>query len=84
MEQEYERADALALLAALDVRTGHVFAASTGIAPFMTPMGPGHEPRDIPPRAPGIRHRGQRLRPPRRQGYPALGFPPERSMHIIR
>jgi hypothetical protein len=42
VEHEYERAGALALLAALDVRTGKVFAScppTTGIAPFMTLMG---------------------------------------------
>jgi transposase len=42
MEHEYDRAGALALLAALDVRTGKVFAScpqTTGIAPFMALMG---------------------------------------------
>ena len=42
VEHEYERQGALALLAALDVRTGKVFAstsATTGIAPFMALMG---------------------------------------------
>jgi hypothetical protein len=42
VEHEYERAGALALLAALDVRTGKVFAPcpqTTGIAPFMALMG---------------------------------------------
>ena len=42
VEHEYERAGALALLAALDVRTGKVFAScphTTGIAPFMGLMG---------------------------------------------
>jgi DDE superfamily endonuclease len=41
MEHEYQRNGALALLAALDVRTGKVFAstpATTGIAPFMDLM----------------------------------------------
>jgi hypothetical protein len=41
-EHEYVRHGALALLAALDVRTGKVFAATpatTGIAPFMDLMG---------------------------------------------
>jgi transposase len=41
VEHEYERKGALALLAALDVRTGQVFAATpatTGIAPFMDLM----------------------------------------------
>ena len=42
VEHEYDRAGALALLAALDVRTGKVFAScppATGIAPFMGLMG---------------------------------------------
>ena len=42
IEHEYVRHGALALLAALDVRTGKVFAATpatTGIAPFMDLMG---------------------------------------------
>jgi hypothetical protein len=42
VEHEYVRYGALALLAALDVRTGKVFAATpatTGIAPFMDLMG---------------------------------------------
>src|SRR5580704_2838053 len=42
VEHEYVRHGALALLAALDVRTGKVFAATsdtTGIAPFMDLMG---------------------------------------------
>jgi transposase len=42
VEHEYERRGALALLAALDVRTGKVFAstsATTGIAPFMALLG---------------------------------------------
>jgi hypothetical protein len=41
VEHEYDRAGALALLAALDVRTGKVFAScphTTGIAPFMALM----------------------------------------------
>ena len=41
-EHEYQRKGALALLAALDVRTGKVFAstaATTGIAPFMDLLG---------------------------------------------
>ena len=41
VEHEYQRNGALALLAALDVRTGKVFAATpatTGIAPFMDLM----------------------------------------------
>jgi len=42
VEHEYVRNGALALLAALDVHTGQVFASTpktTGIAPFMTLMG---------------------------------------------
>jgi hypothetical protein len=42
VEHEYQRRGALALLAALDVHTGKVFAstpATTGIAPFMALMG---------------------------------------------
>ena len=42
VEHEYQRNGALALLAALDVRTGKVFASTpgtTGIAPFMDLMG---------------------------------------------
>jgi hypothetical protein len=43
VEHEYVRHGALALLAALDVRTGKVFASTpqaTGIAPFMDLIGP--------------------------------------------
>ena len=55
VEHEYDRAGALALLAALDVRTGKVFAScprTTGIAPFMTLMGQvmSHEPYNSAPR----------------------------------
>jgi hypothetical protein len=42
VEHEYDRTGALALLAALDVRTGKVFAScppATGIAPFMALIG---------------------------------------------
>ena len=42
VEHEYDRAGALALLAALDVRTGKVFASclqTTGITPFMALIG---------------------------------------------
>jgi hypothetical protein len=42
VEHEYQWQGALALLAALDVRTGNVFAstpASTGITPFMDLIG---------------------------------------------
>jgi transposase len=76
VEHEYERAGALALLAALDVRTGKVFAScppGTGIAPFMTLIGQvmSHEPYASAPRVlvivdNGSDHRGinaiQRLR----------------------
>jgi transposase len=55
VEHEYDRAGALALLAALDVRTGKVFAScppTTGIAPFMALMGQvmSHEPYNSAPR----------------------------------
>jgi hypothetical protein len=69
VEHEYDRAGALALLAALDVRTGRVFAstpATTGIAPFMALMGQvmGAEPYASAPRVfvivdNGSDHRGQ-------------------------
>jgi hypothetical protein len=68
VEHEYDRAGALALLAALDVHTGTVPAAATppatGIAPFMDVMGQvmAQEPYHSAPR---VRHRGQRLRSPR-------------------
>jgi hypothetical protein len=42
VEHEYQRQGALALLAALNVRTGKVFAstpAATGITPFMDLIG---------------------------------------------
>jgi transposase len=69
VEHEYERAGALALLAALDVHTGKVFAScppATGIAPFMTLMGQvmNHEPYNSAPRVfvivdNGSDHRGK-------------------------
>jgi transposase len=69
VEHEYERAGALALLAALDVRTGKVFAScpqTTGIAPFMALMGQvmSQEPYASAPRVfviadNGSDHRGQ-------------------------
>ena len=69
VEHEYDRAGALALLAALDVRTGQVFAstpATTGIAPFMALMGQvmSQEPYASAPRVfviadNGSDHRGQ-------------------------
>jgi transposase len=69
VEHEYQRAGALALLAALDVRTGKVFAScpqTTGIAPFMTLMGQvmSQEPYASAPRVfviadNGSDHRGQ-------------------------
>ena len=70
VEHEYERAGALALLAALDVRTGKVFAScpqTIGIAPFMTLMGQvmSHEPYNSAPRVfvivdNGSDHRGKK------------------------
>ena len=68
VEHEYVRHGALALLAALDVHTGTVFAATpatTGIVPFMDLIGQVMSLPDVQGRAPGVRHRGQRLRPPR-------------------
>jgi transposase len=69
VEHEYKRAGALALLAALDVRTGQVFAScpqTTGIAPFMALMGQvmSGEPYASAPRVfvivdNGSDHRGQ-------------------------
>ena len=69
VEHEYQRAGALALLAALDVRTGQVTACcppTAGIAPFTTLMGQvmSHEPYASAPRVfaivdNGSDHRGQ-------------------------
>jgi transposase len=69
VEHEYVRHGALALLAALDVHTGNVFAstpATTGIAPFMDLMGrvmslPGYKdaPRVFVIVDNGSDHRGQ-------------------------
>jgi hypothetical protein len=69
VEHEYRRAGALALLAALDVRTGKIFAScpqTTGIAPFMALMGQvmSQEPYASAPRVfvivdNGSDHRGQ-------------------------
>jgi transposase len=80
VEHEYERAGALALLAALDVRTGKVFAScppATGIAPFMTLMGQvmSHEPYHSAPRVfvivdNGSDHRGTRAARRLRDAHP--------------
>jgi transposase len=69
VEHEYDRAGALALLAALDVHTGKVFAScppTIGIAPFMTLMGQvmSQQPYASAPRVfvivdNGSDHRGQ-------------------------
>jgi len=69
VEHEYDRAGALALLAALDVRTGQIFAstpATTGIAPFMALIGQvmSQQPYASAPRVfvivdNGSDHRGQ-------------------------
>jgi transposase len=67
VEREYVRHGALALLAALDVHTRTAFAATpdtTGITPFMDLIGQVMN-RPEYKSAPGIRHRGQRLRSPR-------------------
>lgn len=39
--------------------------------PVHGPDGPGHEPAALRQRQPGVRHRGQRLRPPGKEGAPA-------------
>ena len=80
VEHEYERAGALALLAALDVHTGKVFAScppATGIAPFMTLMGQvmSHEPYNSAPRVfvivdNGSDHRGKPAARRLRDAYP--------------
>jgi transposase len=80
VEHEYKRAGALALLAALDVRTGKVFAScppATGIAPFMTLMGQimSREPYVSAPRVfvivdNGSDHRGQAAARRLRDAYP--------------
>ena len=80
VEHEYDRAGALALLAALDVHTGQVFAScppATGIAPFMALMGQvmSCEPYARAPRVfvvvdNGSDHRGQAAIRRLRDAYP--------------
>jgi transposase len=80
VEHEYVRHGALALLAALDVHTGTVFAATpatTGIAPFMDLMGqvmnrPGYKdaPRVFVIVDNGSDHRGQAAAGRLRDAYP--------------
>jgi transposase len=80
VEHEYDRAGALALLAALDVRTGNVFAScphTTGIAPFMALMGQvmSQEPYASAPRVfvivdNGSDHRGKKAARRLREAYP--------------
>ena len=80
VEHEYDRAGALALLAALDVRTGKVFAScpqTTGIAPFMMLMGQvmSQQPYASAPRVfvivdNGSDHRGQAAAKRLRDAYP--------------
>jgi transposase len=81
VEHEYQRQGALALLAALDVRTGTVPAAATpattGIAPFMTLMGQvmSQEPYASAPRVfvvvdNGSDHRGKAAIRRLRNAYP--------------
>jgi hypothetical protein len=56
VEHEYQRHGALALLAALDVRTGKVFASTPHDhrdRPVHGPDDPGHEPAAVQRRAPG-------------------------------
>ena len=67
VEHEYVRHGALALLAALDVHTGHGVRRHPGHhrdRPVHGPDEPGHEPAGVSRCAPGVRHRGQWLRPP--------------------
>jgi transposase len=80
VEHEYVRHGALALLAALDVHTGKVFAATpdtTGIAPFMELIGqvmkrPGYKdaPRVFVIVDNGSDHRGQAAAARLRDAYP--------------
>jgi transposase len=80
VEHEYDRAGALALLAALDVHTGKVFAScppATGIAPFMTLMGQvmNQQPYASAPRVfvivdNGSDHRGQAAAKRLRDAHP--------------
>jgi hypothetical protein len=80
VEHEYVRHGALALLAALDVRTGKVFAATpdtTGIAPFMDLIGQvmnrpeyKHAPRVFVIVDNGSDHRGQAAAARLRDAYP--------------
>jgi hypothetical protein len=80
VEHEYERKGALALLAALDVHTGTVFAATpatTGIAPFMALMGQvmSAEPHKSASRVfvivdNGSDHRGKKAARRLRDAYP--------------
>src|SRR6266851_3597933 len=80
VEHEYQRKGALALLAALDVRTGTVSASTpktTGIAPFMALMGQimSQEPYRSAPRVfvivdNGSDHRGKKAARRLRHAYP--------------
>jgi hypothetical protein len=80
VEHEYQRTGALALLAALDVRTGKVFAScppATGISPFMALMGQvmSHEQYKNAPRVfvivdNGSGHRGKKAARRLRGAYP--------------
>jgi transposase len=80
VEHEYERTGALALLAALDVRTGKVFAScppATAISPFMALMGQvmRHEQYTNAPRVlvivdNGSDHRGKKAARRLRDAYP--------------
>ena len=77
VEHEYQRTGALALLAALDVRTGTVFAATpatTGIAPFMALMGQvmNQEPYNSAPRVFVIVDNGSATAARRRPGGCAM------------
>ena len=70
VEHEYDRARRPGPAGRLDVHTGKVFAAATppttGIADVHGPDGAGHGPPEPYQQRPArVRHRGQRLRPPR-------------------
>ena len=93
VEHEYVRHGALALLAALDVRTGKVFAATsdtTGIAPFMDLIGqvmcrPEYKdaPRVFVIVDNGSDHRGQAAIDPPGRGAPQRDHDPHAGARIL-
>ena len=92
-EHEYKRKGSLALLAGLDVHTGQVFAATPRHHRDQAvhgPRRPGYGPPGVQERAPGLRHRGQRLGPPRPgrdrpagQGAPERGHDPHPGARVL-